>query len=209
MDGAAHFDYPRLILGFVAEQIDMRVPLFLTILSLGLGSPAVAALAPGAVAPDFTTRGAIAGKILPVHLKALLKHGPVVLYFFPAAFTPGCSAEARAFAEAIPTFKKAGATVVGMSADPVDVLADFSAKDCAGKFPVASAGPSVVAAYDVALGRSVTGRDGRARAITSRTSYVIARNGTIYYVHDDLNYADHVRNTLEAVRRLQAASPRT
>ena len=175
-------------------------------LALALASPATAALAPGAKAPDFTTRGATAGKISTVNLKTALKKGPVVLYFFPAAFTPGCSAEARAFAEAIPEFTKAGATVIGMSADPVDVLADFSAKDCAGKFLVASAGPAVVQGYDVALGRTMTGKDGQPRPITARTSYVITPNGTIYYVHNDMSYADHVRNTLDAVRRFRASA---
>ncbi|OYY65008.1 MAG: peroxiredoxin [Sphingomonas sp. 28-62-11] len=169
-------------------------------LALLAASPAIAALAPGAKAPDFTTRGATAGKISTVNLKAALKKGPVVLYFFPAAFTPGCSAEARAFAEAIPEFTKAGATVIGMSADPVDVLADFSAKDCAGKFMVASAGPAVVSGYDVALSR------GGGRTITSRTSYVIAPSGTIAFVHNDMSYADHVRTTLDAVKRLRTSA---
>lgn len=182
-------------------------PLAATFTALALitaAAPAGAALAPGAKAPDFTTRGATAGKIFTLHLADALKKGPVVLYFFPAAFTPGCSAEARAFAAAIGDFKKAGATVIGMSADPVDVLADFSKKDCAGQFPVASAGPAVVKGYDVALGREFVGKDGQPRAITSRTSYVIAPDGSVLYVHSDSNPADHVRNTLEAVRRYHA-----
>lgn len=179
----------------------MRLRTMLVMLGLCMSTPTLASLAPGATAPDFRTRGATAGVVSAVHLKALLKKGPVVVYFFPAAFTSGCSAEARAFAEAIPQFAQAGATVLGMSADPVDILADFSAKDCAGKFPVASAGPGVIKAYDVALGRNITGRDGRSRAATTRTSYVIAPDGKIFYVHDDPNYADHVRNTLDAVRR--------
>lgn len=167
-------------------------------------TPALAALATGAVAPDFTTRGATAGKISSFHLKEALKKGPVVLYFFPAAFTPGCSAEARAFAQAIPDFQKAGATVVGMSADPVEVLADFSNKDCAGQFMVASAGPAVVAGYDVALSRPAAG-SAPARTITKRTSYVIAPDGRVTFVHDDMNPAEHVRLTLEAVRRIKPA----
>jgi peroxiredoxin len=170
-------------------------------LALIAAAPASAALAPGAKAPDFTTRGAIAGKISTVNLKTALKKGPVVLYFFPAAFTPGCSAEARAFAEAVPEFAKAGATVIGMSADPVDVLADFSAKDCAGKFMVASAGSAVVSGYDVALSRGGSGR-----MVTSRTSYVIVPDGKVYFVHNDMSYADHVRTTLEAVKRYRSAA---
>ncbi len=174
-------------------------------LGLALAVPAAAALAPGAKAPDFTTRGATAGKVFTLHLAEALKKGPVVLYFFPAAFTPGCSAEARAFAAAIDDFKKSGAQVIGMSADPVSILADFSKKDCAGQFPVASAGPAVIKGYDVALGRERVGPDGQARAITNRTSYVIAPSGAVIYVHSDANPADHVRNTLDAVRKYRAA----
>ena len=162
-----------------------------------LEAPATAALAPGAKAPDFTTRGAIAGKVFTVHLADQLKKGPVVLYFFPAAFTGGCNAEARAFAEHVADFRKAGATVIGMSADPVEELAKFSSTECAGKFAVASAGPAVVSGYDVALGRQLKGRD-----ITSRTSYVIARDGRIAFVHSDMNPAEHVSLTLDAVGKL-------
>jgi peroxiredoxin len=168
------------------------------IAALTIAAPAAAALAPGAVAPDFTTRGAIAGKVIGVHLADQLKKGPVVLYFFPAAFTSGCSAEAKAFASKIKDFKAAGATVIGMSADPVDKLQKFSSAECAGQFTVASAGPAVVKGYDVALGRQMEGRD-----ITKRTSYVIARDGRIAFVHDDMNPAEHVALTLDAVRKLK------
>lgn len=165
--------------------------------SLAIAAPAGAVLPVGAKAPDFTTRGAVAGKVVNVNLARQLKKGPVVLYFFPAAFTAGCNAEARAFAENIPAFQAAGATVIGMSADSVEDLAKFSAAECAGKFPVASAGPRVVAGYDVALGRQIKGRDA-----TRRTSYVIDRTGRIAYVHDDLSADRHVALTLEAVKRL-------
>lgn len=160
-------------------------------------APATAALAPGAKAPDFTTRGAIAGKVFAVHLAQQLKKGPVVLYFFPAAFTSGCNAEAHAFAEAVPAFRKAGATVIGMSADSVEDLARFSSAECAGKFAVARAEPQVIAGYDVALGRQMKGRD-----ITSRTSYVIGRDGRVAFVHSDMNPAEHVQLTLAAVTAL-------
>ncbi|HVF92713.1 MAG TPA: peroxiredoxin [Sphingomonas sp.] len=164
--------------------------------ALLLASPATAALAPGAKAPDFATRGAIAGKVFNLRLSDTLKKGPVVLYFFPAAFTGGCNAEARAFAEAIPAFKKAGATVIGMSADTVDTLAKFSAEKCAGKFAVASAGPNVIAGYDVALPQKLNGR-----SITSRTSYLIGRDGRILFVHSDMDASKHVALTLEAVQK--------
>ncbi|MGE4322247.1 MAG: peroxiredoxin [Sphingobium sp.] len=159
-----------------------------------LPAPAAAALAVGAKAPDFTTRGALAGKPFTLTLAHQLKRGPVVLYFFPKAFTEGCSAEARAFAENIDRFRKAGASVIGMSADPLTDLVDFSTKECGGKFPVASAGPSIIAGYDVAWDK----RPG----MTDRTSYVIAPTGRIVFVHSDLNYRDHVQSTLAIVESM-------
>src|SRR5688572_20409877 len=96
--------------------------------ALAFSASAQAALPVGASAPDFETRGALAGKVFTLKLSNELKKGPIVLYFFPAAFTPGCTAEAREFALATDEFKKAGATVIGMSADPVDKLAEFSTK---------------------------------------------------------------------------------
>lgn len=164
-----------------------------------LASPVAAALQPGAKAPDFTTRGAIAGKVFTVNLGQQLKRGPVVLYFFPAAFTSGCNAEARAFAAKVDEFRAAGATVIGMSADPVEQLAKFSATECAGKFAVASAGPAVVKGYDVALSKPIGGR-----TVTSRTSYVIGRDGRVAFVHDEMNPSAHVDLTLAAVKRLGA-----
>lgn len=156
---------------------------------------ASAALAVGAKAPDFTTRGALAGKTFTLTLSHQLKKGPVVLYFFPKAFTPGCSAEAREFAEHIADFKKAGATVIGMSGDPVADLVPFSTKECAGKFPVASAGPDIVRGFDVALPM----REG----MTNRTSYVIAPTGRVVFVHSEMSYAEHVKSTLAAVQAMQ------
>lgn len=156
--------------------------------------PATAQLAPGSKAPDFTTKGALAGKEFTLNLKAQLRKGPVVLYFYPMSFTPGCSAEAQAFAAATPEFRKAGATVIGMAADPIDKLKDFSTKDCASKFAVAQATPAVIDGYDVALVRN-----GAKTAMTSRTSYVIAPDGTVLYAHAEMSPANHVRNTLAAV----------
>src|SRR4051794_12776907 len=103
----------------------MRKLLFgLVIAGLAL-APAAAALPVGAKAPDFTTTGAVAGKPFKLHLAEQLKKGPVVLYFFPKAFTSGCTAEAHAFSESIADFKKAGAQVIGMSADDLKTLHDF------------------------------------------------------------------------------------
>ena len=175
----------------------MRRPILAALL-FALASPAHAALPVGAAAPDFTTRGAIAGKVFTLNLAQQLKKGPVVLYFFPAAFTPGCTLEAHDFAEATDDFKALGATVIGLSADPVDTLAKFSVSECRNKFAVASAGPSLIAKYDVALPRKA--------GLSNRTSYVIAPDGKVAYVHSDLNHRDHVKNTLAAVRTWNSAS---
>ena len=172
-------------------------PLLASLLALAVPAVLHAALPVGAKAADFTTRGAMAGQVVPVHLAALLKKGPVVLYFFPAAFTGGCNAEAHAFAEAIPAFAKAGATVIGMSADDVPTLQRFSSEKCAGAFTVASAGPAVVKAYDVSLGRQIAGHD-----VTKRTSYVIGRDGRVALVHDEMDPAQHVAQTLAAVQAM-------
>ena len=168
-----------------------------------LAVPAAAALAPGAKAPTFTAQGAIAGKPFTVNLAAALKKGPVVLYFFPAAFTGGCNAEAHAFAEASDDFKAQGATVIGMTAGNVDRIVEFSAdtKLCSGKFAVAAATPAIISAYDVLLKKP----DGTPTTITSRTSFVIAPNGKILFVHSDMNPADHIRLTLDAVRKYRAS----
>jgi len=171
-------------------------------LAMMLAAPALATLKPGATAPDFSTRGAVAGKVISIHLADQLKKGPVVLYFFPAAFTSGCNAEAHAFAEEIDAFKAAGATVIGMSAANVSTLAKFSTQKCAGKFAVASAGPRVVAAYDVDYGKLVPINGSAPRQITTRTSYVIAPDGHIAYVHSDPDPAGHISGTLAAVKQL-------
>jgi thioredoxin-dependent peroxiredoxin len=158
-------------------------------------TPATAALPVGAKAPDFTTTGAVGGKEFKLHLAEQLKKGPVVLYFFPKAFTSGCTAEAHAFSESIGDFKKAGATVIGMSADDLKTLHDFSTKECRSAFPVATATPETQKAYDVAWAAHP--------GITTRTSYVIAKNGKIVMVHDDLDFSQHVAKTLGAVKALK------
>jgi len=163
-----------------------------------VATPAMAALPVGAKAPDFTTQGALDGKPFAFALKDALKKGPVVLYFYPKAFTQGCTLEAHAFSEASDDFHQAGATIIGMSADDLPTLQKFSTEACRGKFAVATASPQVIKDYDVALVRP-----GMPAGLTNRTSYVIARNGKITLVHSDLDYRDHVRLTLEAVRKLK------
>jgi thioredoxin-dependent peroxiredoxin len=182
----------------------MRKLLIAAAAALSLAVPATAALKTGQVAPDFTAPGAMAGKPFTVNLKAALKKGPVVLYFFPAAFTAGCNAEAHAFAEALPDFQKAGATVIGMTAGNIDKLEAFSAEKCAGKFAVAAASPTIIKGYDVQL----TKPDGTATTVTSRTSYVIAPDGKVLFVHSDMSPADHIRLSLAAVQKYRASHKR-
>lgn len=181
-----------------------------------LAVPAAANLTAGAKAPGFTAKGAVAGKPITFTLsKQLAKGTLVVAYFFPAAFTGGCNAEAHAFAEAMPDFQKAGATVVGLTAaakgdngvgaltDDLTPLIKFSSEYCAGKFPVVAASPKIVADYDVRL----TNKDGTPSMITNRTSYVIAPDGKILFVHSDMSAAEHISTTLAAVREYRKTHP--
>ena len=168
------------------------------ICAISLASPAAAALPVGAAAPDFVTTGAIAGKPFQLRLKRELRKGPVVLYFFPKAFTKGCTLEAHAFSEASAQFRKAGAQVIGMSADDLPTLKRFSVEECRNAFPVATATASTIKAYDVAM--PVVGK---LKTMSNRTSYVIDRNGRIAFVHSELDWSKHVERTLAAVKALK------
>ena len=161
---------------------------------------AMPALPTGAQAPNFVTGGALAGRPFRLNLREQLRHGPVVLYFYPRAFTQGCTLEAHAFSEASRDFRRAGARVIGMSADDYETLRRFSVEACRNAFPVATASPETIRAYDVRL---------RADApMTNRTSYVIAPNGRIVYAYTDMDYRNHVANTLAAVREWRARQRR-
>jgi thioredoxin-dependent peroxiredoxin len=173
----------------------MRKWLIGSLLAAAAASPAAAALPEGSRAPDFTTSGAVGGKAFKLHLADQLRKGPVVLYFFPKAFTQGCTLEAHAFSEATKDFKKAGARVIGMSADDLPTLQKFSVEACRSAFPVAMATPDVIKAYDVSLKQKP--------GLTDRTSYVIGRDGKIVFVHSDLNWSEHVSRTLAAVQSLK------
>ena len=154
---------------------------------------AQAALDIGDKAPDFTTPAARAGKPFQFSLSAALASGPVVLYFFPAAFTAGCSAEAHEFAEAIDKFGALGATVIGVSTDDIATQVKFSTQACQGKFPVASdSGKTVIKSYDAAM---MIMPD-----YANRVSYVIAPDKSIVYNYQSLNPSKHVQNTLAALR---------
>ena len=160
-------------------------------------APALAALKVGATAPDFTAPAYLAGQPFTFKLADALKQGPVVVYFFPAAHTPGCNLEAHLFSDAIDKFKAQHATVIGVTAGNVDQLADFSkeTEHCGGKFPVAAdPGAKIAAQYDAILAQKPEWSD--------RTSYVISPSGSIAAVHSDLNPNEHVKAMLDAVKAL-------
>ncbi len=166
-------------------------------LGMSLAAPAAAELPVGAQAPTFSTSAAMAGRELGFSLQVALRRGPVVLYFYPKAFTQGCTLEANAFADAMPDFRAEGASVIGMSNDDIETLQRFSREECRDAFPVGVASADLIAAYDVAIGNS-----GQGAVMASRTSYVIAPDGRIAMVHSDGDYRGHVRRTLAAVRAL-------
>lgn len=165
--------------------------------AFALSPAAQAELPKGAKAPTFTTQGALAGKVFGFNLRSALRKGPVVLYFYPKSFTQGCTLEAHGFAKAMDQFRAAGATVIGLSADNIVTQQKFSREACRDAFPVGVASPGIVSAYDVALKR-----DGAPVGMTTRTSYVIGRDGRIKLAFTDMDYRDHVRSTLAAVKAL-------
>ena len=175
----------------------MRIsPYVVLAAALSVVSMANAALPDGTKAPEFNTQASLAGKPFNFSLADALKKGPVVLYFYPAAFTPGCTVEAHEFAEATAQFHALGATVIGVSHDPIETLNRFSVSECRNKFAVASdADGSVMKKYDAVL----AGKPQYA----NRTSYVIAPTGEVIYSYTDLNPDKHVANTLAAVKKWQ------
>jgi peroxiredoxin len=167
---------------------------------LSVAGPAFATLQTGAKAPDFSTMATLGGKEFAFHLADALKTGPVVLYFYPAAFTPGCTEEAHEFANAVPEFAKLHATVIGVSMDGIQKLDKFSVLECRSKFPVASDQSGKISEkYDAVL----VGMLGYA----SRTSYVIAPDGQVIYAYNAMDPHGHVGNTLKAVTDWEAAHP--
>lgn len=154
----------------------------------------IAALPQGAAAPDFTLSAAKAGKPFQFSLQQSLRKGPVVLYFFPAAFTSGCTVEAHLFAEANDTFRKLGATVVGVTAGNVERVAEFSKLECRDKFAVAAdPGAKIAAEYKTVM-------QYQNRTLSERTSFVIAPDGKILLSYTDGNPQAHIDKTMEAVR---------
>jgi thioredoxin-dependent peroxiredoxin len=165
--------------------------------AMTITAPAAAALSTGAKAPDFTLQATQGGNVFTFSLADALKKGPVVLYFYPAAFTKGCTIEAHEFADAIDQYQALGATVIGVSHDPIDKLQKFSVSECRSKFAVAAdTNQTVMKEYDAVLPQHPQ--------YANRTSYVIAPDGTIVYTYTSLDPSLHVQNTLTALKAWKA-----
>jgi len=159
-------------------------------------TPAFASLKVGDRAPDFTAPATLGGKEFTFHLADALKHGPVVVYFYPAAFTKGCTVEAHEFAAAIPQYQALGARVIGVSHDDIATLNKFSVSECQSKFPVAAdQDRHIMKNYDAALGFLTS--------YVSRTSYVVSQDGRIAFAYSDLDPDEHVTRTLKAIAGLK------
>ena len=180
-----------------------------TLAALG-ALPAHAALKAGDNAPGFTTQASQAGKAFEFSLKDALKKGPVVVYFYPSAFTGGCNVQAHTFAVNHEKFAAAGATVVGVSLDSIARLNDFSADPnyCAGKFPVAAdADGRIARSYDLAIREAAPGKkDTRGldieHATTERTTFIVTPDGRIAATVGGLTPAANVEKALETVQQL-------
>lgn len=178
----------------------MRTAFCLALALACTASTAFAALDLGEKAPDFTAQAALAGQVFQYSLHQELAKGPVVLYFFPMAFSEGCSIEAHNFAEAIPEFKALGASVIGVSRDEIDTQKRFSVSACRGKFAVAAdPDQSIMKSYDAVLTLKPE--------YANRVSYLIAPDGTVAYQYTSLNSDKHVEKVLGALRQWAAKRP--
>jgi thioredoxin-dependent peroxiredoxin len=161
--------------------------------------PALAALKPGATALDFTTQAVLGGTPFTFTLSKALARGPVVLFFYPKAFSSGCTVEAHEFAEATDDFNRLGASVIGISADNIGTLTKFSVEACRNKFAVAVGSKAVIKAYDAKF---------PLMGISNRTSYVIAPGGKIIFTYSALGVKGHVSGAMKAVKDWRAAHPK-
>lgn len=194
----------------------MKRFLFGSLLMSVAALPAMAALQQGETAPRFTAQASLAGKTFTFSLKKALRKGPVVVYFYPSAYTGGCDLEAHTFAQDSAKFAAAGATIIGVSLDSIQRLNDFSADPnyCAGKFPTASdTGGAISKSYEVEVHQGPPGlKDVRGvdigHGFADRTTFVIARDGKIVSVISQVSPAEHVAKALQVVQRLHAKSQR-
>jgi peroxiredoxin len=170
----------------------------LAFLTAFLAAPSFAALKPGDAAPDFKAPASLGGNEFQYSLAEALKKGPVVLYFYPAAFTTGCTLEAHDFADAVDAYRALGATVIGVSHDDIATLKKFSVSECRSKFAVAAdKDQSIMKSYDAVLTLMPQYAD--------RVSYVIAPDGRVIFAYKSMNPEKHVELTLDALKKWSAA----
>lgn len=189
----------------------MKMILAGLVLSGALAYPAVAALKEGAKAPEFTAPASLAGKEFSFALKDALKKGPVVVYFYPAAFTGGCNTQAHAFSENSDKFAAAGARIIGVSLDKIATLNQFSADPqyCAGRIPVASDEDGKIAkSYDLQVreakpGAKNTRGDEIGHGFAERTTFVVTPDGKVAATIGNMSPAENVAKALEAVQQLK------
>jgi thioredoxin-dependent peroxiredoxin len=183
------------------------------LLSTAIAIPAMAALKEGDKAPTFKAKASLAGKAFDYSLTDALKKGPVVVYFYPSAFTQGCNIQAHTFSENMEKFTSAGATVIGVSLDSIERLNDFSADPqyCAGKVAVASdASGAIAKSYELMVGAAREGfKDSRGQEIghgfAERTTFVVTPDGKVAATIGGVSPADNVMKSLETVQHLQHA----
>jgi thioredoxin-dependent peroxiredoxin len=191
----------------------MKRLLLSCLVSTAICMPALAALKQGDAAPDFTARASMAGKETKFSLKDSLKKGPVVVYFYPSAYTQGCNVQARTFSVNTEKFAAAGATVVGVSLDSIERLNKFSADPefCAGKFAVASdADGKIAKSYDLNI-RQIAGIKDTTGAevdhgMAERTTFVVTPDGKVAATIGGMTPTENVMKALEAVQQLKAKS---
>ena len=187
----------RLIVGLIASG--------------AVALPAFAAIEQGAKAPDFKAQASLAGKEFSYSLKDALKKGPVVVYFYPSAYTGGCNIQAHTFAENMDKFKAAGASVIGVSLDKIGTLNEFSADPdyCAGKLPVASDAEGKIAkSYELKV---MDGRPGMKNTkgqdidhgFTERTTFVVTKDGKVAATIGNMKPDENVLKALETVQGLK------
>lgn len=180
-----------------------------------LTMPAFAELSEGELAPDFSAQASLDGQEFTFSLKESLQKGPVVIYFYPAAYTGGCNIQARTFALKAAEFSDAGASVIGVSLDGIERLKDFSADPeyCGGKVPVASdESGEIASAFGVSINATYKDqavaefKNSRGEIIghdmTDRTTFVVTPDGKIAATIANVSPTDNVQMALDAVQKL-------
>lgn len=192
----------------------MKYPVLAALLTTAFALPVLAALKQGDAAPDFSAQASLAGKTFGYSLAKARRHGPVIVYFYPSAFTKGCNVQAHEFAVNMDKFRDAGATVIGVSLDNITRLNAFSADPqyCAGKVPVASDPNGKIAeSYQLKIDPEEQGfKDTRGvevgHGFTERTTFVVSQDGVIVTVIGGLAPADNVARALAESQRLAGAA---